>query len=125
MTEERPRLQAAVRAGADKDSLQKLDQKIRLWEEILETAAIVTPSPEGDTRIRFGSTVRIRDAAGQEESYRIVGVDEIDIDRGWISWISPLAKALVNTQAGQKVQVKLPGGNRELTVIQVSQETQS
>jgi transcription elongation factor GreB len=125
MNEERPRLQAAVRSGADKESLQKLDQKIRLWEEILESASIVPPSPEEETRTRFGTTVTVRDAVGEEDSYRIVGVDEIDIDRGWISWISPLAKALVNTQVGQKVQVKLPGGNRELTVIQVSQQAPS
>lgn len=125
MNEERPRLQTAVRAGGDKESLQKLDQKIRLLEEILESASIVTPAPEGETRARFGSTVTVRDAAGEEESYRIVGVDEIDIDRGWISWISPLAKALVNAQVGHQVQVKLPGGNRELRVIQVSQQAQS
>ena len=124
VNEERPRLLAQVKAGSDKEALQKLDQRIRLLEDILESASVVVPATDADGRIRFGSYVTVRDSRGEEDTYRIVGVDETDVDRGWISWISPLARALVQAEVGQKVQVKLPGGNRELTVLHVRQQAQ-
>ena len=120
LNEDRPWLLTGVRAGADKEPLQKLDQRLRLLQTILQTASIVGPTEPVETRARFGSSVSVRDATGRDETYRIVGVDEIDVDRGWISWLSPLAKALVNTQVGQAVQVKLPGGTRELTVVKIN-----
>ena len=116
---DRPSLQAAIRSGADKEPLQQLDQKIRLWTEILEGASVVATTPDPESRARFGSTITVRDPSGEEETYRIVGVDETDVDRGWISWISPLAKALVHTREGQTVHLQLPGGRRELTIVKI------
>ncbi len=73
-----------------------------------------------DQRVRFGATVTVREPDGGESSYRIVGVDETDLDRGWVSWLSPIAKALLNAEPGQRVRLKLPGGDVELEVTGVS-----
>ena len=55
-------------------------------------------------------------------SYRIVGVDEIDLDRGWVSWLSPIAKALLNARAGERVRFKFPSGQEELEIVKVEYE---
>lgn len=73
-----------------------------------------------DQRVRFGATVTVREPDGGESSYRIVGVDETDLDRGWVSWLSPIAKALLNAEPGQRVRLKLPAGDVELEVTGVS-----
>ena len=70
-----------------------------------------------DSKARFGSTITVRDSQGIEDTYRIVGVDETDVEKGWISWMSPLARALMNGQPGQEVQVKLPGGTFSVSCL--------
>jgi transcription elongation factor GreB len=57
-----------------------------------------------------------------ESTYRIVGVDETDIDRNWVSWLSPIAKALLNARVGQRVRFKFPSGEAELEIIRVAYE---
>jgi transcription elongation factor GreB len=102
--------------------LARLDQRIMQLEESLQSAEIIT-SPSGPTDIvRFGATVTVRDSAGEEESYRIVGVDEMDIDQGWVSWLSPIAKALLNSQRGQQVRFKFPSGEKTLEVLDIRYE---
>jgi transcription elongation factor GreB len=54
--------------------------------------------------------------------YRIVGVDETDLDRGWVSWLSPVARALLNARLGERVRFRSPSGDRELTVVAVEYE---
>jgi transcription elongation factor GreB len=66
--------------------------------------------------------VTVREYNGAESRYRIVGVDETDLDRGWISWVSPLAKALLNARIGQRVRFKLPSGEEELEIVGVAYE---
>jgi transcription elongation factor GreB len=72
--------------------------------------------------IRFGATVVVREESGGESTYRIVGVDETDFDRGWVSWLSPIAKALMNARLGERVRFKFPSGEEELEIIDISYE---
>ena len=104
--------------------LQALDQRIAYIHQSLESAVVVEgPKDAGAVdrnEVRFGATVRVKNREGAEVEYRIVGIDEIDIDRGWVSWRSPIAKALMNARAGQKVRLRLPGGEEQLEILEVS-----
>jgi len=72
--------------------------------------------------VRFGATVTVEDEAGASRCYRIVGVDEADPRRGWVSWRSPLAHALMGRRAGDATTLHTPAGDEELTVIAVAYE---
>jgi transcription elongation factor GreB len=70
----------------------------------------------------FGATVRYVNGAGTERVVRIVGADEIDLDRHYISWLSPLARALMKSGPGDSVILRAPGGNEELEILEVRYE---
>jgi transcription elongation factor GreB len=119
---ERPKLVAAPGDDIDaKRELQILDQRIRYLQESLRTAEIVPP-PEGQAdAVKFGATVTVHD--GRETArYRIVGVDETDLDRGWVSWLSPIARALLNAKVGDRVRFKAPAGERVLEIRHIEYE---
>src|SRR5262245_43306377 len=101
---ERPPLASAPADDIEaKHRLQVLDQRIRHLQESLRTAEI-TENPPGPTDVvRFGATVTVREATGTETRYRIVGVDETDLDRNWVSWLTPIARALLNAKRGDRV----------------------
>ncbi len=112
-------------AKFDPDRSQKLaalEQRAQLVDKSLSSASVVNPPAAPDDRVRFGSVVTVREAGGGEARYRIVGVDEVDFDRGWISWLSPIAKALLNKGVRERVRLRTPGGERELEVLRVSYE---
>jgi transcription elongation factor GreB len=118
------RVQVAAASG-DVDAkrlLQTLDQRIDHLGQSLRSAVVVSPPVAPDDRVRFGATVTVRERDGTESRYRIVGVDETDMDRGCISWLSPLAKALLNAQFGQRVRLKLPSGEEELEIVRIAYE---
>jgi transcription elongation factor GreB len=96
--------------------LRKLDATIRALQQTLSSVVVAQPSPNPD-KVAFGTTVRIRHQNGEEETYRIVGVDEADPENGSISWLSPLARALRSRKVGDKVRFQTPAGLDELTVI--------
>ncbi|NQU09980.1 GreA/GreB family elongation factor [bacterium] len=115
---ERPRLAGAGGDSDAKRQLQALDERIHQLRESLVSAEVVNPADGPVDEIRLGATVTIRDPDG-EERYRIVGVDEADADRGWISWCSPLAKALLNARAGQRIRFRGPAGELDLEIVRV------
>lgn len=118
----RPSLASSSDDPDSKRQLAKLDQRIMRLEESLQSAEIIAP-PDGPAEIvRFGTTVTVRESDGSEATYRIVGVDEIDIDRGWVSWLSPIAKALLNSKRGQRVRFKFPSGEVKLKVVDIKYE---
>jgi transcription elongation factor GreB len=118
----RPPLVAPADDPEAKRQLASLDQRIHRIEESLQSAEVVPP-PEGEVdTVRFGATVTVRERNGEESIYRIVGVDETDIDRGWVSWLSPIARALMNAQVGARVRFKIPSGETELEVLGVGYE---
>jgi transcription elongation factor GreB len=116
---ERPRL-----AGADRDDdstrqLRELDSRVQHLQQVLQSAVVVDPPPAADNVVRFGTTVTVREQSGAESTYRIVGVDETDLDRNWVSWLSPIAKALLNARVGQRVRFRFPSGETELEIVSV------
>jgi transcription elongation factor GreB len=121
---EEPGLRAAVAAGDAEAAhqLQHLTQRAQRFQRTLHTAVVTGPPPVEDGVVRFGATVSVRERSGGETAYRIVGVDETDLDRSWVSWLSPIAKALLNARVGQRVRLKLPGGEEELEILGVSYE---
>ena len=116
------RPQAAL--AGDGDALPRLDARIEQLEQSLATAEIApAPGTPAERRhVRFGATVTVRDAEGTEDRWRLVGVDETDLDRGWISWLSPLAHALLDAKIGQTVRFEVPAGKRKLKVVDVAYE---
>ena len=118
------RVQAAAspRDVDAKRQLQMVDQRIHHLQQSLRSAVVVSPPVAPEDRVRFGATVAVRERGGAESRYRIVGVDETDVDRGCVSWLSPLAKALLNARLGQHVQFKLPSGEEELEIVEIAYE---
>ena len=118
----RPELAEARDDPDAKRQLARLDQRIRQVEESLQSAEIVTtPSGPGDI-VRFGACVRVRESDGSETSYRIVGVDESDADKNWVSWMSPIARALLNRKRGEQIRFKFPSGEEALEIIEINYE---
>lgn len=116
--ERRPSLVSSSDPDAKRQVLA-LDQRIAQLEQSLSSAEIVT-APDRLDVVRFGATVTVRRVNQDEDEYRIVGVDEIDFDRGWVSWLSPIAKALLNAEQGARVKFRFPSGEEELEIVRIA-----
>jgi transcription elongation factor GreB len=116
------RSELAAKGEADRSKLQLLDQRVSEIDQSLQSAVIVHPPTEADQQVRFGATVTVRDRVGLESRYRIVGVDEVELDRDWISWRSPVATALLNKKVGERVRVRLPAREEEFEILDVAYE---
>ena len=103
-----------------KRRLREIDRRIRFLSKRLDNAEIVDPLRQGDNdQVFFGARVTVADADGAENTYTIVGVDEADVARGRISWISPLARALIKARSGDSIRFQSPLGIREIDIIEV------
>lgn len=106
-----------------KKRLREVDRRIRFLVRRLDRAEVVDPQAraggDDDDRIYFGATVDVVNARGEERTVSIVGVDEIDTARGYISWVSPMARALIKAREGDTVTLHTPGGIEELDVAAV------
>lgn len=103
-----------------KKRLREIDRRIRFLTKRLEIAEIVDPSLHaGSEQVFFGATVTYAEADGSERCITIMGIDEADSARGQISWISPVARALLKARVGDEVQLPTPGGLRTLDVVAV------
>ena len=101
-----------------KRRLREIDWRIRYLMKRLETAVVVDPAlQENREQVFFGATITIADTDGSQASYQIVGVDEADAGAGCISWISPLAQALMKAREGDMVRFQSPAGMREIEVV--------
>jgi transcription elongation factor GreB len=106
-----------------KKRLREIDRRIRFLTKRLETAVVVDPAEQQNReQVFFAATVTVCDAEGIEATYQIVGIDEADASQGMISWISPLARALLKAREGDTVRFDSPGGLRELDIIEVRYE---
>ncbi|KAF7598531.1 MAG: transcription elongation factor GreB [Candidatus Dactylopiibacterium carminicum] len=104
-----------------KRRLREIDRRIRFLIKRLEIATVVDPeAQENVDQVFFGATVTVCDQDGEESIYQIVGVDEADAGRGLISWISPLARALLKARVGDTVRFASPGGLRELDILDIA-----
>ena len=109
-----------------KRRLRQIDRRIRFLTKRIDAAEVVDPeAPRGGraaTQVFFGATVRYTNAAGTERVVSIVGVDEVDLDRNHISWMSPLARALMKSGPGDCVVLHAPGETEQLQILEVRYE---
>lgn len=105
-----------------KKRLREIDKRMRFLTKRLDAAEIINPADQKSDKALFGATVTIRNEAGQEKTYRIVGVDEIDVNRGHISWVSPVGKALLQSKVGDFIVLRLPKGEEEIEIIKIVYE---
>ena len=102
-----------------KKRLREIDRRIRFLIKRLEIAEVVDSGGQDRDRVFFGATVRVRDGAGQVRSVSIVGMDEVDPARGRVSWISPIARALLKAREGDTVTLRAPTGVEELEIEEI------
>lgn len=109
-----------------KRRLRQIDSRLRFLLKRIEAAEVVDPaaprSGQAAKRVYFGATVRYADEEGTERVVSIVGADEVDLERRHISWVSPLARALMKAEEGDQVILEAPGRKTCLTVLEVSYE---
>jgi transcription elongation factor GreB len=106
-----------------KRRLRQIDRRIRFLTKRIDAAEIVDPeaprSGRAATHVFFGATVRYANASGTERVVSVVGADEVDLDRNQISWLSPLARALMKCGVGDRVVLHAPGGTEQLQILEV------
>jgi transcription elongation factor GreB len=102
-----------------KRRLREVDRRIRFLSKRLEIAALVDNAGQGHDRVYFGATVTYVDPAGAERTVSIVGMDEVDPARGRVSWIAPVAQALLKAREGDVVAVRTPAGVEEIEVVTI------
>lgn len=119
---ERPHAAAAPAGSDSRQQVEALDQRIRHLQQCLHEADIVPPPAQPWDQVRFGAAVTVRDGSGSESRYHIVGVGETDVEQDRVSWLSPIAKALLNAGLGQRVRFKFPSGEALLEIVNISYE---
>lgn len=102
-----------------KKRLREIDKRMRFLAKRLEAAEVVDPLAIQVEYVQFGATVTLRFEDDTEKTYSIVGVDEVDVNKGRISWMSPLARALLKAKAGDYVTFHSPKGEQEVEVLAV------
>src|SRR4026208_1831009 len=139
LTRERPALTEVVAWAASngdrsenadyqygKRRLRQIDRRIRLLTNRIDAAEVVAPQAprvgRAATHVFFGATVRYANAAGTERVVRIVGLDEIDLARTYVGWVSPRARALTKAGPGDSVTLRAPGSTEQLEILEVRYE---
>ena len=102
-----------------KRKLREIDRRIRFLGKRLDSAVVVDNAGKSHDRVYFGATVTVLDESGAERTVSIVGADELDPARGRVSWISPIATALLKAKVGDVVTLRTPRGTEELEVISI------
>ena len=106
-----------------KKKIRQFDGRIRFLTKRLEDAEIVDPVEQAKTakgRVLFGCTVRVENEEGVEKVFSIVGADEFDPARGYVSWTSPIGRALLGASEGDQISFNTPGGRSELEIVDVT-----
>lgn len=102
-----------------KKRLREIDRRVQFLSKRIESLEIVDPLKVACAEIRFGATVTVCDEDDKVKTYAIVGVDEADLSKGRISWIAPLATALMKAKEGDLVQFRSPKGLQEIEVVKI------
>jgi transcription elongation factor GreB len=106
-----------------KKRLREIDKRIRFLTKRLDNAVVVDPAQqENIEQVFFGATVTLFDNDGGENVYQIVGIEEADAGKGLISWVSPLARALMKARTGDVVNFQSPAGIREIEIVDIRYE---
>lgn len=132
---ERPEVTAAVHEAAKngdrsengdyiygKRRLREIDRRVRFLSKRLEQLRVVEELPKDRGRVFFGAWVTLEDDEGTQTRYRIVGPDEFDVARGWISMNSPIARAILGKRLDDEVRVQTPAGEREFLIADIAYE---
>jgi transcription elongation GreA/GreB family factor len=132
ISEEIPRLEAAAGVGRESSGardnqamakarrrVQEAKARVRLLEQHIARFEIVEPSAADPERVRFGARVTVMDAEGDERTWLICGVDEAEPENGAVSWVSPVAKALLGREVGDEVTLRLPRGEQRLEIVEI------
>ncbi|CAN5384103.1 transcription elongation factor GreB [soil metagenome] len=103
-----------------KKRLREIDRRIRFLTKRLDIAEVADPSVHhGNDQVFFGATVTYANAKGEERTITIKGIDETENLQGEVSWVSPIARALLKTRVGDEVQLMTPGGLEQIEVVEV------
>lgn len=103
-----------------KQRLREIDRRIRFLTKRLESADVVDPAMQKNrAQVFFGATVTYATAGGGERTVTIVGIDEADLDKGQVSWISPIARALLKAREGDTVELRTPNGPEPVEVLEI------
>ena len=129
---DRPKMAKAVQVAAaegdrsenaeyqySKQRLAAIDRRLRFLGTRLKVLTIVDEKPPDDGRVYFGSWVTIEDEDGNEQTYRLVGPDEIDADKRWISMDSPVGKSLLSREVGDEITLRRPKGEAICEITEV------
>ena len=104
-----------------KKRLREIDRRVRYLSKRLANAEVVDSAKRAKTsQVFFGATVTYANARGEERTLKIVGVDEVELDKGHVSWISPIAKALLRAEEGDSVRMRTPAGVEEIEIVKVA-----
>ena len=103
-----------------KRRLREIDRRIRFLSKRLEIAQVVDPTQQKNLdQVFFGATVTYADRDGTEKTITIVGIDEADLDQGQVSWVSPIARALMKAHEGDVVELRTPSGIEPIEIIEI------
>jgi len=103
-----------------KKRLREIDRRIRFLSKRLERSEVVDPAKRPKTdQVFFGATVTYANSRNEERTVKIVGVDEVDPGKGHVSWISPIARAVMRAHEGDVVSMKTPAGEEEIEILEV------
>ena len=106
-----------------KKRLREIDRRIRFLTRRIAYAEVVDPAlQKRPDQVFFGATVTYANARNEEMTVTIVGVDEADFEKGLVSWISPIARALLKAQEGDMVEIRTPSGKERIEVIEIRYE---
>ena len=104
-----------------KKRLREIDRRVRYLSKRLANAEVVDPARRAKTdQVFFGASVTYANDKGLERTVKIVGVDEVELDKGHVSWISPIAKALLRAEEGDVVRMRTPQGVEEIEIVAVT-----
>lgn len=132
LDEDMPRLESEAGTGKESSGardneakstarrrLKEANARVRLLESHIGRFEVVDPAQSNGDTVRFGARVTVMNGDGDELTYLICGVDEAEPENGAVSWISPVAKALLGREVGDEVTLRLPRGEQRLEVVEV------
>ncbi len=102
-----------------KRRLREIDKRIRFLTKRLDMAEVIDPSKLNANKVLFGATVTVENESGKKTTYKIVGIDESNPEIKLVSWISPIARAMLNAKVGDIVQFRSPKGEEELQILKI------
>ncbi len=105
-----------------KRQLREIDRRVRFLRQRLEGMVVVSQPPDDRNRVFFGAWVQVEDDSGAATEFRIVGPDELDPARSYVSMDSPLARALLGKRVDDEVTIEIPGGRRAYVVVGIRYE---